>query len=52
MYLPARFLFIFVSIAGTEGLGILDDDMQCDIIKIGNIIRNKVSPSCCTLLLL
>ena len=26
-----------------QALKVLDDDMQCDIIKIGNIIRNKVS---------
>jgi rRNA processing protein Krr1/Pno1 len=28
-----------------QALKVLDDDMQCDIIKIGNIIRNKVSLS-------
>ena len=34
------------SVPATQALKVLQDDMQCDVIKIGNIIRNKVpSPS-------
>ncbi|KAG0622986.1 hypothetical protein M758_3G139500 [Ceratodon purpureus] len=29
------------SVPAPQALKVLDDDMQCDIIKIGNIIRNK-----------
>jgi ribosomal RNA assembly protein len=29
------------SVPAPQALKILEDDMQCDIIKIGNIIRNK-----------
>ena len=31
------------SVPATQALKVLQDDMQCDVIKIGNIIRNKVS---------
>lgn len=39
--LPAQIGFIHF----LQALKILDDEMQCDIIKIGNLIRNKVSDS-------
>ena len=28
-----------------QALKILNDEMQCDVIKIGGLVRNKVSPS-------
>lgn len=27
-----------------QALKILNDDMQCDVIKIGGLVRNKVQP--------
>lgn len=47
MLVPCTFNLLFVSLSSTilkilQALKILEDDMQCDIVKIGNIIRNKV----------
>lgn len=43
---PILYLLLLSSVL--QALKVLDDDMQCDIIKIGNIIRNKVSVASCT----
>lgn len=47
MLVPCTFNLLFVCLPSTflktlQALKILEDDMQCDIVKIGNIIRNKV----------
>lgn len=47
MLVPCTFNLLLVCLQSTileilQALKILEDDMQCDIVKIGNIIRNKV----------
>lgn len=37
-YYNSMFHTLFIS----QAIKILDDEMQCDIIKIGNLVRNKV----------
>lgn len=35
------------SVPAPQALKIMQDDMQCDVIKIGGLVRNKVRPPGC-----